>query len=78
MWANGSTYIGDFKNGLKHGKGRWQKGEGKQISVYEGDYVNDKKEGFGVFRWASGNVYEGSFKGDERDGHGKMIWTDES
>lgn len=36
------------------------------------------KEGFGVFRWASGNVYEGSFKGDERDGHGKMIWTDQS
>lgn len=71
-------YIGDFKNGLKHGKGRWQKGEGEQISVYEGDYVNDKKEGQGVFRWASGNLYEGEFKDDERHGKGTMVWTDGS
>lgn len=36
-------YIGDFKNGLKHGKGVWQKGEGDLISIYEGEYMNDKK-----------------------------------
>lgn len=42
-WANGSMYVGDFKNGLKHGKGIWQKGEGDLISIYEGEYVNDKK-----------------------------------
>lgn len=77
-WANGSVYIGMFKNGLKHGKGRWQKGEGDQLSVFEGEYVNDKKEGFGIFRWASGNAYDGYFKDDERHGKGKMVWTDGS
>lgn len=48
------------------------------MSVYEGEYVNDKKEGYGVFKWASGNVYEGMFKDDERHGKGKMTWTDGS
>lgn len=78
QWANGSLYIGDFKNGLKSGKGRWQKGEGNLMTVYEGDYLNDKKHGYGVFRWPSGNYYEGEFCEDERHGKGRMVWTDGS
>jgi hypothetical protein len=40
--------------------------------------VNDKKEGYGIFKWASGNVYRGVYKNDERDGIGEMRWTDGS
>jgi hypothetical protein len=45
---------------------------------YEGDYKYDKKDGYGVFTWSSGNVYKGDYKEDERDGHGEMRWTDGS
>jgi hypothetical protein len=39
-------------------------------NIYEGDYINDKKHGFGVFTWASGNIYKGDYKDDERNGNG--------
>lgn len=29
-WANGNTYKGEFKNGMKHGKGRWRKAPEKE------------------------------------------------
>jgi len=46
--------------------------------MYEGQYVKDKKEGFGIFKWASGNTYIGQYKADEREGIGKMCWIDTS
>lgn len=71
-------YVGEFKGGLKHGKGRWKSGKGHQSNTYDGDYCNDKKQGFGVFLWASGNTYKGQYSEDERDGFGEMKWTDGS
>lgn len=41
-------------------------------------YENDKKHGFGVFDWESGNQYQGNYLNDERHGYGVMRWTDES
>jgi len=38
----------------------------------------DKKNGYGVFTWESGNVYKGYYKDDERDGFGEMTWVDGS
>ena len=35
-------YIGQFKNGLKHGKGTYYYSNGK--IMYEGDWINDKPE----------------------------------
>ena len=29
------------------------------ILLIVGEFKNDDREGFGVFRWSSGNVYEG-------------------
>ncbi len=53
-----------FSNGLKHGKGKWKKKPtsemaGAKSNNYEGDYAFDKKNGYGVFEWESGNVYKG-------------------
>ena len=36
------------------------------------------KHGYGVFKWASGNVYKGNYKEDQRHGYGEMYWTDGS
>ena len=43
IWKNGSMYKGGFKDGLKHGKGRWVKNKNKPNSNnYEGEYIKDK------------------------------------
>ena len=28
---------------------------------YDGEYKHDKKNGVGVFTWASGNIYKGDY-----------------
>lgn len=43
---------------------------------YDGDYKDDKKEGYGIFKWPSASVYEGHFKNDFRHGFGVMRWID--
>jgi hypothetical protein len=76
---NGSVYSGTFKNGLKHGKGKWKKGsDSSKSNSYDGEYFMDKKHGYGIFNWASGNVYKGNYKEDERHGYGEMYWIDGS
>lgn len=47
---NGSNFKGYFKNGLRHGHGIWMKGNDK-CDFYEGEYINDKKCGYGIFYW---------------------------
>jgi hypothetical protein len=66
-------------NGLRHGKGVWIKDRNAMLSdSYEGEFVNDKKCGLGVYRWAKGSKYEGNFYDELRHGYGKMHWSDGS
>jgi hypothetical protein len=44
-WANGEKYVGTFKNKERFGKGTNYWPEGK---VYEGIWINDKMNGFGI------------------------------
>lgn len=37
---------------------------------YEGEYVDDKKEGYGVFIWPDGKKYEGYWKDGKQEGEG--------
>jgi hypothetical protein len=48
----------------------------EKTCIFEGTYKDDKKSGYGEFKWASGNVYKGNYQEDLRDGYGVMIWTD--
>ncbi|CAH8441479.1 unnamed protein product [Schistosoma curassoni] len=41
---------------------------------YSGEWVNDKIEGFGKVKFASGSYYEGSFKDNKMDGLGTYYW----
>lgn len=38
--------------------------------------MNDKKCGYGVYRWQNGNEYRGTFKDDYKHGYGEMYWAD--
>ena len=40
----------------------------KSGDIYEGEYLNDKKEGMGIYISADGYKYEGEFKNVLREG----------
>jgi hypothetical protein len=64
-WADGSCYMGDFQNGVRHGKGIW-KSSLENGDMYEGEYKNDKKYGVGKYTWENGMCYIGNFENDLR------------
>ena len=63
--SNIKSYSGDYKNGLKHGKGRMEFNDG---SVYEGQFENNQMHGFGKIFFKDGSIYQGDFKNNLRDG----------
>ena len=42
-----------------HGRGVFTWSDGK---IYDGEDVDDKKEGYGVFKWPDGKLYMGMWK----------------
>ena len=66
-YANGNSYEGMYKNGVKSGLGikRYVNGD-----LYKGMWKNESKSGFGVFHWADGKSYEGMWEDDVRSGSG--------
>lgn len=37
---------------------------------YEGEYKEDKKDGFGTYTWADGKKYSGEWRNSKRHGKG--------
>ncbi|XP_032896455.1 radial spoke head 10 homolog B-like isoform X1 [Amblyraja radiata] len=67
------SYTGDWSYGKRHGKGTIYYNE-EGTSWYQGDWVNNVREGWGVRRYKSGNVYDGEWKNFTRHGEGTMSW----
>jgi hypothetical protein len=63
-------YEGYNKNGLFYGKCRVVYYGG---SYYEGDLVDNKMQGFGVYFHFSGDKYEGQFANDLKHGKACII-----
>lgn len=70
-FAGGVHYEGEFKDGLRHGRGvqTWPDG-----ARYDGEFANDKRNGQGIFTWPSLARYEGMFVEGKRHGHGIFTW----
>ena len=74
--AGTAEYRGELKAGRKHGKGvkTWANGD-----RYEGGFVEDRKEGLGIYTFGRGpwlgERYEGSFLNDRRHGFGVYRWA---
>ncbi|XP_074170034.1 radial spoke head 10 homolog B isoform X6 [Rhinolophus sinicus] len=67
------SYIGHWCHGKRHGKGSiYYNQEG--TSWYEGDWVHNIKNGWGVRCYKSGNIYEGQWENNMRHGEGRMRW----
>jgi len=64
---SGSVYLGQWKNGQKHGRGKlaWEDG-----SLYEGQWVNNMSNGKGRLIHSDGDVYEGDWVDNKAEGQG--------
>lgn len=45
-------------------------------ATYEGDWVDNKMHGHGVFTWVDGRRYEGAYEHDKKHGLGMFTWPD--
>ena len=74
VFADEWEYSGPFSNNeITGSKGRMRYRNGE---VYEGDFVEGKKHGYGVYRWGDGSVFEGWYIDDKKQGHGKYRTAD--
>ncbi|KAM3137147.1 hypothetical protein pb186bvf_010693 [Paramecium bursaria] len=64
VWSNGDIYSGSFKNGKQQGMGLFQNKE----YIYEGEWMQDKKQGFGVITFQDSQIkFQGQFINDQID-----------
>lgn len=69
---DGSTFEGEFENGLKK-KGKFVFSNG---CIYDGEFVGNKFENFGIYYWPDGRKYEGNFLNNQIHGKGKFTFSD--
>ena len=69
-YKSGNNYIGDYKNGLKHGKGIIYYDDGNIL--YKGDFIEDKFEGYGEYHYNKSEYYVNQFKNGITEGKGKL------
>lgn len=71
-----ASYVGEFKDGKKHGFGvkTWPSGE-----QYIGQFSDDAKNGYGIYKWqlkgSARDIYVGQFLNDQRQGLGTYSWA---
>ncbi|MDE7390470.1 MAG: hypothetical protein K2M82_05980 [Lachnospiraceae bacterium] len=62
-------YFGELKDGKRNGKGRTMMPNGN--TAYEGGYLDDKRDGFGVYYYKTGKIsYAGEWSNNRRNGVG--------
>ncbi|KAL4476421.1 hypothetical protein ABPG74_010154 [Tetrahymena malaccensis] len=49
----------------------------QQQQQQQGDFVNDKRQGYGIREWNNGSKYEGYFKNDKMDGKGIIYYSEQ-
>ena len=60
IYPDGDYYIGDFKDGVKHGNGEYHYSTG---TVYNGQWENnDKSNGYGTMTYPDGTKKTGKWK----------------
>ncbi|XP_028845967.1 radial spoke head 10 homolog B isoform X1 [Denticeps clupeoides] len=67
------VYRGQWHRGTRHGKGTLYYRQ-ELSSWYDGDLVENEREGWGLRCYPSGSVYEGQWRAGVRHGGGTMRW----
>ena len=74
-FPNGNRYLGEWKDGLRHGYGTYTWPNG---SKYIGEFKDDKRDGQATYTYDDGSNYIGEFKDDKRHGQGTIYSRDGS
>lgn len=61
------------KNPVTHGRERRSPHVLKNGAVYEGDWLNSKRDGYGTQAWTDGAKYDGEWKDNKANGFGKFV-----
>ncbi|CAE8639787.1 unnamed protein product, partial [Polarella glacialis] len=78
-YANGDFYEGEAygpsnAQSVRHGLGVYTYSGG--LGRYEGEFVDDEKQGRGTFFFENGDAYDGQWCGDEHHGRGVLVhWS---
>ena len=72
-YANGNSYVGEYRNGKRHGQGTYTYADG---GGYVGEWKDDKNHGQGIYTYANGNSYVGEFSYGLFNGQGTYTWSD--
>ncbi|KAJ4954008.1 hypothetical protein NE237_030840 [Protea cynaroides] len=67
VYSNGDVYEGEFHKGKCSGSGVYYY---YMSGRYEGDWVDEKYDGYGVETWARGSRYRGQYRHGLRHGYG--------
>ena len=75
--TNKGKYVGEWKDGKKHGQGTFTYGKGKwEGEKYEGEFKDGYRHGQGTYTWSNGDKYIGEFNNDKPNGQGTYTWSD--
>ena len=80
-YLNGVTYEGNWQlikgKKVKHGYGKMIIPSSRQLIAesYEGDWFEDKMQGFGTYHYPDGSIYEGEWKDDKHHGKGILSFS---
>lgn len=77
IWLkDGSKYEGDWKNGNRHGKGKFTYGESNEFAgdIIEGYYMEDSRNGQGIYYYKNGNYDIGTWQNHKK--HGTFLCYD--
>lgn len=69
-YRKGSVYIGGIKDGQLNGRGILLDPYGD--TLYVGEFINGRKEGFGRYYFKNGNIYNGQWHENHMHGKGSM------
>ena len=72
---DGTMWVGYWEGNNKGKYGKMISKDGKVM--YEGEYKNGKRNGYGRMNFNSGEWYEGEFKDGKREGKGVFHWDKE-
>lgn len=72
LYNKSQSYCGEFKFNMKHGKGTFINIETEY--EYEGDWVLNSRQGYGIEKLKNREVYKGEFKRNKRNGRGYLVF----
>ena len=72
-YGDGSEYIGQWKEGKKHGKGKETRNNGGIVTGY---YENDRAHGYGTYTFLNNAKYAIDWSGDEEQLLGPYAYSE--